>query len=65
MRYILLLPSLSVGEHKIVWKYTFAADLSDDLLDYPNGMTGEVTSVLNVQWLIHALENLTGMDMVF
>ena len=49
MRYTLLLPSLSAGEHKIVWKYTLAADLSDDLFDSPNGMTGEVTSALNMQ----------------
>lgn len=49
MRYTLLLPSLSSGEHKIVWKYMFAADSSDDLFDYPNGMTGEVTSTLNIQ----------------
>lgn len=49
MKYILLVPSLSAGEHKIVWKYTLTADLSEDLFDYSNGMTGEVTGALNVQ----------------
>lgn len=49
MKYILLLPPLSVGEHEIAWKYTLTPDWSDDLFDYPDGMTGEVASVLSVQ----------------
>jgi len=49
MKYTLLLPPLSTGEHTIVWKYTLTADLSDDLFDYRNGMTGEIAGVVNVQ----------------
>jgi len=49
VRYTLLLPSLSAGEHEIRWKYTLTADLSDSLFDHPYGMTGEATGVLNVQ----------------
>jgi hypothetical protein len=48
IKYTLLLPPLSTGEHEIVWKYTLTADLSDELFDYPNGMTGDVASVLKV-----------------
>ncbi len=49
MKYSLFLPPLSTGEHTIVWKYTLTADLSDDLFDYRNGMTGEIAGVVNVQ----------------
>lgn len=49
MKYTLFLPSLAKGKHEIVWKFTLTSDLSDGLFDYPNGMTGEVTDVLNVQ----------------
>jgi len=49
MKYTLLLPPLSPDEHTIVWKYTLTADLSDDLFDYRNGMTGEIAGVVNVQ----------------
>jgi hypothetical protein len=49
MRYILLLPPLSTGEHEIVWKYTLMANLSDDLFDYRKGMSGEIAGVVNVQ----------------
>jgi|GEM_PF-2563431 len=49
MRYILLLPPLSAGEHEIVWKYTLMANLSDDLFDYRKGMSGEIAGVVNVQ----------------
>ncbi|HXQ37949.1 MAG TPA: hypothetical protein VN843_28335 [Anaerolineales bacterium] len=48
VKYTLLLPPLSTGEHTIVWKYTLTADLSNDLFDYPTGMIGEVTGVLEV-----------------
>jgi hypothetical protein len=48
MKYTLLLPPLSAGEHEIVWKYTLTADLSHNLFAYPNGMTRDVVSVLEV-----------------
>jgi hypothetical protein len=48
MKYTLLLPPLSIGGHEIVWKYTLTADLSDDLFDYPKGMTRDAASVLKV-----------------
>jgi len=47
MKYTLLLPTLSAGEHTIVWKYTITADLSNGQFAYPNGMTGEVAGVLS------------------
>ena len=46
VKYILFLPPLSNGEHKIVWKYIFIKDLSDGWFDYPKGMTREITSTL-------------------
>lgn len=49
MKYTLLLPALAMGEHEIVWKYTLTADLRDAWFDYPNGMTGEIAGVVNVQ----------------
>ena len=49
VRYTLLLPPLSTGGHNIVWKYTLIGDLSDEWFDYPNGMTGEIAGVVNVQ----------------
>jgi len=49
MKYTLLLPPLSIGGHNIVWKYTLIGDLSDEWFDYPNGMTGEIAGVVNVQ----------------
>lgn len=48
VQYTLILPSLSSGEHSILWKYTITADLDDDVFDYPHGMTAEYKIKLNI-----------------
>jgi len=49
VQYTLLLPLLVEGEHKIVWKYTLTADLSDELFNYPAGMTDEITGTMSMR----------------
>ena len=39
--YTLLLPSLSDGEHTILWSYTITGDMANGFLDDPQGITGE------------------------
>lgn len=50
VQYYLFLPPLPEGEYELVWKYTLTVDLSDDLFEYPKGMTGEYVGILHVQY---------------
>lgn len=41
VKYTLLLPPLSSGQHSIAWKYTVLSDLDDSAFIYPRELTAE------------------------
>jgi hypothetical protein len=47
--YVLFLPPLSKGDHKIFWRITSDAEISDGWGTYPAGVLGEFTANVKVQ----------------
>lgn len=49
MKYALFLPPLSKGDHKILWRISLDAEISDGWGTYPAGVLGEFTATVHVQ----------------
>ncbi len=49
VKYALYLPPLSQGDHKVVWRITLDAEISDGWGTYPAGVLGEFTANMKVR----------------